>query len=93
MKTIKKLIKTSNKIKNFFEKRKLFKGYINAGIYILINTIMKIKKRNFQLEKNFLKKIILMKFMPFCLMLVLLISEHLNPQLFQMIFSRTVSKK
>tara|TARA_B100001057_G_C22683489_1_gene884712 strand:- start:169 stop:876 length:708 start_codon:yes stop_codon:yes gene_type:complete len=46
----------NNKIINFLEKRKLSKGYINAGIYILNNTIMKIRKKKFSIEKEFFEK-------------------------------------
>ena len=44
------------KIKKFVEKKHLSKGYVNVGTYILDNSILKIKKNKFSLEKDYFEK-------------------------------------
>ncbi len=44
------------KIINFFEKKIISSGYVNAGIYVLDKRITKIKKKKFSIEKDFLER-------------------------------------
>lgn len=55
----------SNKITNFLEKKKISRGYINAGIYILDNKIVEIKKKKFSIEKEFFEKCNIYEFYAF----------------------------
>ena len=44
------------KIKKFVEKKHLSRGYVNAGIYMLDNSILKIEKNEFSIEKDYFEK-------------------------------------